>query len=111
MDVIFNFIRDHYHVIAECTLTLIVLFVTLFKRKVKIDDVFKTVLTVIPDFINEAEASYSSGADKYSFVFKRCVELLVNLTHKDSRVVLDQYTSMLNAAIESILSTPQKKER
>ena len=106
-----NFIRHHYHVIAECGLTLIVLFVTLFKKKVRIDDCFKSVLMVLPSLISLAETKYEIGSDKYSFVFNKCVEILMSLTHWSSDKVIEHYTADINSSIENILATPQKKER
>ena len=106
-----KFICDHCHVIIESVLTLIVLFVTLFRKKVKINDVFTSVLLVLPDLINEAEASGLTGSEKYSFVFNRCVSLLTSIAHSDSKSIITKYTAEINAAIENILSTPQKKER
>lgn len=109
MDDFLKFVCDHSHVIIESVLTLVVLFVTLFKKKVKIDDVFKQVLVVLPDFIQLAEKQFSDGSMKYSFVFNKCIEFLMSLTHQDQKKVIDIYTAMIDSAIENILSTPQKK--
>ena len=109
MDVILQFVCDHSHVIIESVLTIIVLFVTLFKKKVKINDVFQSVLMVLPEYISLAETQFKDGSSKYSYVFKKCVELLMSLTHQSSQKVIDQYTSMIDSAIENILATPQKK--
>lgn len=111
MDVILKFVCDHSHVIIESVLTIIVLFVTLFKKKVKINDVFQQVLMVLPDYIVLAEKQFKVGSEKYSFVFNKCVDLLMSLTHQDQKKVIDTYTALIDCAIEHILSTPQKKER
>lgn len=109
MDVFLKFVCDHSHVIIESVLTIIVLFVTIFKKKVKINDVFQSVLMVLPEYISLAEKEFKDGSEKYSFVFGKCVQLLMNLTHLSSSKVLDQYTAMIDSAIENILTTPQKK--
>ena len=111
MDVLWQFVCDHRHVLIEIGLTLIVLLVTLLKKKVKINDVFQSVLMVLPEYISLAETMFKDGSSKYSYVFKKCVELLMSLTHQSSQKVIDKYTSMIDSAIENILSTPQKKER
>lgn len=111
MDVFWKFICDHSHAIIELGLLICVLFVTLLKKKVKINDSFMSVLMVLPDLINVAESKFKDGSEKYSYVFNRCIEMLMQLTHQSSQKVLDQYTADVNAAIEAILSTPQKKER
>lgn len=111
MDVIWQFICDHSHAIVELTLLICVLIVTLLKKKVRINDSFQSVLMVLPDLISLAESKFNNGSEKYSYVFNRCIEMLMQLTHKSSEKLLDEYTAELNAAIENILSTPQKKER
>lgn len=106
-----NFIREHSHAIIELVLLICVLFVTLFRKKVKVHDTFEIVLLTLPDFINEAESLNLSGSDKFAFVFNKCVGLIQDLTHKKGSEVLDEYSSLINEAIENILTTPQKKER
>lgn len=109
MDDILNFLCDYGHVIAELVLMIIVLFVTIFKKKVKINDVFESVLMVLPELISLAENKFTVGSEKYSYVFNKCCEMLMKLTHKTSEQVLDEYTSLIDSSIESILATPQKK--
>lgn len=111
MDVILKFVCDNSHALIEIALTIVVLLVTLFKKKVKVFDYFQSVLMVLPEYISLAEKEFKDGSEKYSYVFGKCVSLLVSLTHSSSQKVLDQYTTMIDSAIENILSTPQKKER
>ena len=111
MDVFWQFVCDHRHAIIEFTLLICVLLVTLFKKKVKVNKVFELVLLALPVFINEAEASGQVGSEKFAMVFNRCIELLECVTHKSKKELLDEYTAPINASIENILSTPQKKER
>lgn len=111
MNEIFKFIWAHKYVLAELVLLIIVTLITIFKKKVKISDVFTQVLLVLPEFIVLAEHQFSDGPSKYSFVFNKCVELLMNLTHLKQEEVIDKYTVSIDCAIENVLSTPQKKVR
>ncbi len=103
------FITKYWRVLVVLVFQLVTFVILLCKKKVKIDDIFKQVLMLIPDFINIAENKFSDGAEKYSYVFNRCVELLCNLTHKSGQEIIDVYANMIDSAIENILSTPQKK--
>ena len=111
MDSFLKFVCDNSHALIEICLTIVVLFVTLLKKKVKINDAFQSVLMVLPDLISHAELKFKDGSEKYSYVFNRSVEMLCQITHQSSKKILEEYTADLNNAIESILSTPQKKER
>lgn len=109
MNDILAFIWSHKYVLAELVLLIAVTLITIFKKKVKVSDVFTQVLLVLPSFISLAESQFTDGPSKYSFVFNKCVELLMSLTHQDQEKVIDQYTALIDKAIENILSTPQKK--
>lgn len=111
MQVFWQFVCDHYHAIIELVLLISVLFVTIFKKKVNINSVFEEVLGMLPYFIVEAESKFTSGQDKFGYVFNRCIDLIQCLTHQDKSKILDEYTAIINTAIENILTTPQKKER
>ncbi len=111
MDVFIQFVCDHSHVIIESFLTIIVLFVTIFKKKVIVKDVFEVILLTLPDLINQAETLKLKGSDKFSYVFNHCVVLIQGITHKKASQIIDEYSALINEAIENILSTPQKKER
>lgn len=109
MDVILKFVCDHSHVIIESVLTIAVLFVTIFKKKVILKDTFEIVLLTLPDLINQAETLKLKGSDKFSYVFNKCVLLIQGITHKKASQIIDEYSALINEAIENILSTPQKK--
>lgn len=109
MNEIWKFICDHSHVIVESILTLCVLFVTIFKKKVKVNDVFQSVLMVLPELISLAESKFKDGSEKYSYVFNKCIEMLMQLTHWSNEKVISEYTADIDHAIENILATPQKK--
>ena len=104
-----TFITKYWRVLIVLVFNLVTFVILLCKKKVKVDDVFKQVLMFLPDFINIAENKFSNGAEKYSYVFNRCVELLCSLTHKSGQEIMDAYTNMIDTAIENVLSTPQKK--
>ena len=111
MNEVLTFIKEHWRILTVLVINLVLLIVSLFRKKVKIEDVFKSVLLVLPEYISLAEKNFKEGPEKYSFVFNKCVSLLCTLTHKNSGLIIDEYASDINAAIENILSTPQKKER
>ena len=111
MNEILSFIWAHKYVLAELVLLITVMLITIFKKKVKVSDVFTQVLLVLPEFIVLAEREFTDGPSKYSFVFNKCVELLMSLTHLKQEEVIDQYTVKIDSAIENMLSTPQKKVR
>ena len=90
MDVIWQFVCDHSHAILELILLFCVLFVTIFKKKVKIHDTFEVILLTLPDLIIEAESLHLTGSDKYSFVFNKCVEFIQGLTHQSKQKYIHQ---------------------
>lgn len=111
MDVFLDFLVNHYRVLILLVLNLIYFIILFCKKKVKIDDISKQVLMLIPEFINIAEVKFQDGAEKYSYVFNRCIELLHTLTHRSAASLTEEYTAFIDSAIENVLSTPQKKER
>lgn len=104
-----TFITKYWRVLVVLVFQLVTFVILLFKKKVKIDDIFTSVLLLLPDFINIAEKNFSDGAERYTYVFNRCIEVLRNLTHKSGQEIIDVYANMIDSAIENILSTPQKK--
>lgn len=111
MKQVLDFLRLYYRELIVLVFQFVTLLILIFKKKVKVQDIMKQVLMVLPDFINIAEDKFNTGSEKYAYVFNRCVELLRSLTGKKSEEVLSTYTADIDAAIERILSTPQKKER
>ena len=95
-----SFITENYHVLVVLSVQLVTFVILLCKKKVKIDDIFKQVLLVLPDFINIAEMKFENGADKYSYVFNRCLDLLQVLTKKSGQEVCSEYTALIDSAIE-----------
>lgn len=108
-----EFLNSNKVSLIEIGLSIIAILIVILKKKVKINGVFEMVLTVLPNFIREAELKFSdpgSGTVKYSYVFNKCLELLNLLTGESKQRVIEQYTTKINAAIENILSTPEKKK-
>ena len=64
-----SFITENYRVLIVLAFQIVTFVILLCKKKVKIDDVAKQVLMLIPDFINLAEGKFETGAEKYSYVF------------------------------------------
>lgn len=108
---IIDFLIRYCDLIILFIIGIINMFILIFKKKVKIDDIFTTVLTVLPNYIKEAEAKYSVGAEKFSYVFNRCVDLLILLTGDTKEAIIEKYTHKIHISIENILSTPEKKVR
>lgn len=112
MSKILDFLNENPLIVSllvEIVLSLIVILITVLRKKVKISDVFEMVLTVLPGYIREAESKFSVGSEKYSYVFNKCIEMLMQLTHWSNEKVISEYTADIDHAIESILATPQKK--
>lgn len=105
----FEFLNANKVELIEICLTFIAILIVIFKKKVKKCPDFEMLLTVLPGYIREAESKYSEGTDKYVYVFNLCIEFLNLLTGDSKQRVIETYTTKINAAIENILSTPQKK--
>ena len=106
-----DFLKENYALLVEIGLSVCVILITLFKKKVKINSTFELLLTVLPGYIREAELKGSEGAVKYSYFLNRCIEYLVLYTGWSKERVIQEYATKIDVAIENILSTPQKKVR
>lgn len=113
MSKIIEFLNENPLIVSllvEIVLSLIVILITVLRKKVKINDVFEMVLTVLPGYIREAESKFSVGSEKYSYVFNRCIEHLVLLNGHSKESNIKEYATKIDVAIENILSTPSKKK-
>ena len=110
---IIEFLLKYWQYIVYCLAYLILLIISLIRKKVnvKVDDIFSTVLMVLPNYIKEAENKFTAGPEKFSYVFNRCVDLLLLLTGDSKEDIIAKYTHKIHISIENILSTPEKKER
>lgn len=104
-----EFLKANYVFLIEIGLSICVILITLLRKKVKVSDIFEMVLTVLPAYIREAESKFSVGTEKYSYVFNRCIELLVLLNGQSKESNIKDYATKIDVAIENILSTPAKK--
>lgn len=109
-----EFLKTYWKVIALGVLfCLDVLLVILNRRKPNkvYDSVHQTILSVLPDLIKSAEASFISGQgqQKLQMVIELVDQLLISVYGLSGEEV-KKYDSFIKASTESILSTPQKKE-
>lgn len=113
MDIVIEFLKDNWRFVAEIVLTVIVLLVSLLRKKVKFNaDGLNKVIGLLPGLINEAEKVYGSGNGdiKFKFVFAHAFTELQKY-YPDEVIKAHNFSLVLVSAIENILSTPKKKER
>lgn len=113
MEQVFNFINAHRELLASCFLAVVTLVLQLIKKKpvaYSYKDYLVECFTILPYWIENAEEIYgaSSGPDKRQYVIDKAISFLeskvdITLKQRDSAVESVSYL------IESILSTPQKK--
>ena len=114
LNAIWLFVCDHYHVFIDLALAIFVLLVTLLSKKVKVIDTIKGFITqCLPTAINEAEKRFGSGQgqEKLSFVIDLLVSYISDKYDLPEATVIRLYHSFIHKSVESILTTPQKKER
>lgn len=111
LKIAWNYFLNNWRWLVPLVLEVIALLVLLFKRKVKINDLLSKVILKIPDFINSAEKEGLSGKEKFRLVFSACISLVCSLTGEKPAYAMNVYGALITDAIESILSTPQKKEK
>lgn len=113
MENILDFIVNNWKVLvfACCFLVeIILIIISLFKKRVKVADDISSVLLQLPQFINDAESSGLSGSDKLALVFRKCLELLEISSGLSVSTLMAKYGDLILDSIEAILSTPKKKE-
>lgn len=102
-----EFIIKYWHELLGLALLLIVTLLTLFKPKVKVFDSIKMeILKILPGLINVVEHP-GDGSTKLVQVIG-AVNAYLSKLYPDFKV--GSYDEFIILAIESILSTPQKKE-
>ena len=108
------FLKEHWRILAEIAVALIVILVTIFKKKVKFIDVVKEViLEVLPSAINKVEQKFGSGhgTEKLVYVCELVQTYICQKYGLSEEVVVRLYHSFIRENVEDILSTPTKKER
>lgn len=99
-----------YFLLGYEVIMLLLVVISFFRKKTKIvDNTLVDILTNLPGYINEAERTGLDGNKKLVYVFTKSVNTLMSLTGLESGTVIDKYGTIINDAIESILSTPTKK--
>ena len=113
MEFIIEFLQENWRFVAEIILTVIVLLVSLLRKKttIKTDGLTK-VLMALPGLISEAEKVYGAGngETKFTFVFAHAYSQLQEF-YSDEVIKAHNFSVLVVAAIENILGTPTKKER
>lgn len=113
MDTLVNFLRENWQFISSAILALLTIIAMLIKRKPKtIDDFIIGILEVIndlPEFINEVEEVGNGLSKKIKVQQFALNDLKSRLKRTLTKTELSQALCHIDDALESILSTPQKK--
>jgi len=109
LDVIFDFILKNWKVILFLLLLLIDVIIALVSGNKGKSNILFSLLLKLPEFINLAEKEFKDGRLKYTKVFSLCIDYLTSLTGFNESKVCAKYSKLIDNAIESILSTPEKK--
>lgn len=109
-----EFLRTYWKIIALGLLVVLdAVLIFLNRRKpTKIyDSVHQTIISVLPDLINSAEASFASGQgeNKLQMVLQLVYQVLVSIYGMSLNDAM-KYESFITQKVEAILSTPHKKE-
>lgn len=110
---IFDFCVRNWRIIALVLVDLVVLLVTIFKKRTKVKlDGFEDVLMELPTLISKAEDIYGpkTGQEKFIYVYTAAMDLLLKKFGADV-VKENNLGVVVQQSIEKILSTPTKKER
>lgn len=102
-----EFIIEHYHELISLVSAVIVILITVFKKKVKIfGSIYEEILRIAPYWIQEVENSELKGEKKLNECVA-CIKAQLGTSYPG--VNLDFYTKFIKQSVENILSTPQKK--
>lgn len=110
MEKFVKFCTENWQFLVAVGIAIINLLILIFKKKVKANDIVGSLLSVMPTFINDAESLGLSGNDKLQKVIMNSLEYLQKLTGDDLPTLANTYGLIIQNSVESILSTPQKKE-
>lgn len=111
---IWLFICEHYKEILYFIGFIIMLIISISKKKVKVVDALISVIyEMLPKFINAAELKVGAGSGEYKkqLVFDSVILYLTGISDLSRDELVEKYGQVINIAIENILETPQKKER
>ena len=105
-----DYLIQYWKLIVLVILLVANLLVAIFKRPKVLNTVFEVINSVVPNAIIEAEKLYGcgNGSNKLNYAVKFVVDYLsyrFNLSQKDA----EKYAVIIQAEIEKVLATPQKK--
>lgn len=109
LDLIYDFILENWKVIIFLVLLLVDVIISLISGNKGKSNILFSLILKLPEFINLAEKEFKDGMLKYTKVFSLCIEYLTLLTGLNESKVCARYSKLIDNAIESILSTPEKK--
>lgn len=106
-----NFCRDYISIIVSALFFVLSLIIGMISNKCGKCKSLLTLLEKIPNFIIDAEEKgFKTGLSKFSYVSQLCCVYLSSLMNKNPDFIQRKYGSFIENAIETILSTPEKKE-
>ena len=106
-----DFLLSYWRLITLVALIVINIIICLVKRPKVIDTVVDTINSYVPIAINAAEKTFGAGNGnlKLNNAVNNVIDYL-EFRFNLSRGQLERYKKYIVVAIESVLSTPQKKE-
>lgn len=106
--------REEIILIIYSLIMIVIAFISLIvlicKKLKATDNDLVYVLADIPNWIKEAESLLSVGKEKYTYVYSKAISMLTSLKKLSEADVVKKYSFIIDKSIESILSTPTKKE-
>lgn len=107
-----EFLGSNWYYLVALIVSASTFIVSLLKKsKIKlVDTPFMKLILKLPEIIDKAETVSTVGHEKKSFALGVAYAFLSDLTGKSIEEVSYIYKDRISTAIESILSTPQKKE-
>jgi len=102
---------EHWELLATLFVNLVLLIIMIAKKKVKVVDVLTTVFTALPGFIRDAELHGGTGEEKFVYAMNLAIDLVTSLTGQNRSECIRSYGVQIEHQLESILATPQKKEK
>lgn len=106
---ILDFCGQNYKFLVAIALAIFEILFLFFRTKKSRSFVFQSVVAQLPDYIIDAESTFTKGQDKIQFVLTKAIDFLESETGCSRSKLLRVYGDLIVKAIETILSTPQKK--
>lgn len=107
---LFDLFIQYWKIILLVLLLIINICISIFRRPKVLNTVMDAINTLVPNAVIEAEKLYGkgNGLSKLDYACNLVCDYICyrfNLSQKD----LKKYDAFIKAAIEKVLSTPQKK--